>query len=213
MGELDPVTGRDLGVEPDRRAMGKRKHVWANRDRRQRGRDRSHVVQSAEPAGPGQVDTDLLDRFPGRRLEQIGISGPPPTTGKADLTGPGIICPLGPADEEEGIGVRGEDQGHGSPPAVRVRGFERGAPGQAPCQSGQRRGERVDQWPCEWQDPPQQPPAGGPSWLKSAGLPALAGRAGSDIRRSTFRSRHSGQLTVVPFRTNRSKSVPQEGQW
>jgi hypothetical protein len=48
--------------------------------------------------------------------------------------------------------------------------------------------------------------------LKSACFPAVAGRAGSDIRRSTFRSLHAGQHTIVPFRTSRSKSAPQDGQ-
>jgi len=163
--------------------------------------------------GEGQVDADLLRRLPCCRLDQVGIRGSPPPTRKADLSGPGIARTLGPADEEEGVWLRGQDQCDGRPPALRVQGLDGRTPGKAPRQSGEGRGERLGQWPCEWQDPPQQPPGGGPSLLKSVCFPAVAGRAGSDIRRSTLRSLHSGQLTVVPLRTSRSKSVPQEGQW
>ena len=73
--------------------------------------------------------------------------------------------------------------------------------------------ETIRQWECEWQPPPQQPPlAGGPSRLKSAGFPADPGRAGSDMRRSSFRPLHSGQVTVVSPRTSRSNRVSQESQ-
>lgn len=163
--------------------------------------------------GRGQVDTDFLGRLPDGRFDQIGVLRAPAAARQADLAGPRITRPFGPADEEDRIGIRREDQGDGGPPPVRLDRLDRLVPGEGFGDSGQRRGERVGQWLWEWQEPPQQPPGGGPSLLKSAGLPAVAGRAGSDIRRSTFRSLHWGQLTVVPFRTSRSKSEPQEGQW
>ena len=203
----------DFGVGADPGPSGERKDEGTDRDRGQHRRPRNDVAQCAKPVGRGQVDTDLLGCLPDGRFHQIGVLRAPAAARQADLAGPGITGPFGPADEKDRIGIRREDQGDGGPPPIRLGGLDRLVPGEAFGDSGQRRGKRVGQWLCEWQEPPQQPPGGGPSLLKSAGLPAVAGRAGSDIRRSTFRSLHWGHLTVVPFRTSRSKSEPQEGQW
>jgi hypothetical protein len=146
-------------------------------------------------------------------LDQIGVPSSAAAAREPDLAGPGITGTLSPADEEDRKGIGREHQGDGGPPPVRLDRLDRLVTGEAVGNAGQRGSERAGQWLCEWHAPPQQPPGGGPSLLKSAGLPAVAGRAGSDMRRSTFRSLHWGQLTVVPFRTSRSKSEPQEGQW
>ena len=145
-------------------------------------------------------------------MDQVGVPRSATTAREADLAGPRVTGTLSPADEENRKGIGREDQGDCGPSSVRLDRLDRVVSGEAVGNAGQRGGERVGQWLCEWQAPPQQPPGGGPSWLKSAAFPPVAGRAGSDMRRSTFRSLHWGQLTVVPFRTSRSKSEPQEGQ-
>lgn len=213
LGQLDPLRGGDLRVEPDGGAALNAEHVGANRDGRQGWRPGRDIVEDAETLGPGEVDPYFLGRFADRGVHQAGVPVGPAAARKTNLAGPGVVRPLGPADEEDGVGIRGENQRHCRPASLRVPSLDRRAPGKALGDTGEGRRERVGQWLCEWQDPPQQPPAGGPSLLKSAGFPAVAGRAGTDIRRSTFRSLHRGQATVVPFRTRRSKSEPQDGQW
>jgi hypothetical protein len=68
----------------------------------------------------------------------------------------------------------------------------------------------TSQWLWVWQPPPQHPPAGGPNRLElalslpngSAGLPLEAGRAVSDISRSSRCPWHWGQATLVSDRTS-----------
>jgi hypothetical protein len=70
--------------------------------------------------------------------------------------------------------------------------------------------ETAAQWLWVWQPPPQHPPpGGGPSRLRSACFPPVAGRAVSDMSRSSFRPRHWGQATVVSVRTSWSNSARQ----
>ncbi|HEY7614033.1 MAG TPA: hypothetical protein VH764_13610 [Gemmatimonadales bacterium] len=67
--------------------------------------------------------------------------------------------------------------------------------------------ETTGQWVWLWQPPPQQPPpGGGPSRLTSVCVPPVAGRAGIDISRSSFRPRQRGQATLVSLRTSWSNS-------
>ena len=211
--QLDPMGGGHFGVESQVQAGGKGKDERAHRDRWEDRSPWGHIVEGTYQRCPGEIDADLLGGFPDGRLDQVGVASAAATPWEPDLAGPGIAATLSPADEEDRKGVGSENEGDGSPSPVRLDRLDRLMSGEAVGDAGQRGGERLAQWLCEWHAPPQQPPGGGPSLLKSAGLPPVAGRAGSDMRRSTFRSLHSGQLTVVPFRTSRSKSEPQEGQW
>jgi hypothetical protein len=84
------------------------------------------------------------------------------------------------------------------------------------CKAIAKRREPGSQWLCVWQPPPQHPPpGGGPSRLTpalslpngSAGFPPEAGRAVSDMSRSSLRPLHWGQETVVSDRTSWSNSA------
>jgi hypothetical protein len=67
--------------------------------------------------------------------------------------------------------------------------------------------EPGNQWLWVWQPPPppppqHPPPGGGPSRLRSGCLPPEAGRAVTDISRSSLRPWHWGQATLVSERTS-----------
>jgi hypothetical protein len=69
------------------------------------------------------------------------------------------------------------------------------------------------QWLWVWHPPPQHPPlGGGPSRLTSACFPPVAGRAVSDMSRSSFRPWQLGQATLVSLRTSWSNSASQAVQ-
>jgi hypothetical protein len=118
---------------------------------------------------------------------------------------PGIAQALRAPDEQEGIRIRRDDDGDGCPDqgiALLVHCGPVG--GKSPAESGEASG----QWLCVWQPPPQHPPpGGGPSRLRSAGFPPEAGRAVSDMSRSSFRPRHPGHATLVSERTSWSNSA------
>ena len=123
------------------------------------------------------------------------------------MSRPWVAQTLGPPDQEQAVGIGREQNRHGGPDERATRGvYLRLVIGEALSEAEEPGGQC---W-WVWQEPPQQPPvAGGPRRLKSAGFPAEAGRAVSDIRRSSLRPRHPGQVTLVSVRTSCSNSVSQ----
>lgn len=126
------------------------------------------------------------------------------------MSGPGVSRAVGAADQKKRVWRGYENQRHRCPEQLGI-----GVIGGwlAPGEPFPKPLETIAQWLCEWQLPPQHPPLeGGPSRPKSAGFPAEAGRAVSDISRSSFRLSHSGQATVALPRTRRSNVVSQDEQ-
>jgi hypothetical protein len=150
-------------------------------------------------------EPNLLGGLTDRGGHEIGLGRVLPPPRQRDVAGPGISGALGAADQEQRVRVGSENDGDGRPD----EGFapilsRRAMAGETIAQAE----EIAGQWPWLWQPPPQHPPpGGGPRRLRSAGLPPVAGRAVSDIRRSSLRPWHWGQATLVSPRTSWSNSV------
>ena len=164
----------------------------------------------AEERRAVEDEADLLERLADSGLQQVGVSGLAAAARQRHVPRPGIAGVLGAADEEDRVG-RGRDDDRDRRPdqAGIVRTHHRLVPREALAQPGKAEA----QWLWEWHPPPQHPPpGGGPSRLKSAGFPAVAGRAVSDMSRSSFRPLQLGQATLVSERTSCSNSASQAAQ-
>jgi len=208
----DPVDGSDLIAQHQKWPLIQSEDKGSDSNRRKGNGPRNHVVECPQRLSIGQSEPNLFRGFADRGLEQTGITRFLASPRQANVPGPGIVNPFSSSDQQQGIRIRREDERDRRPRPLRVIRPDRLVPGELLRQPGEG-GRNLVQWLWEWQAPPQQPPpGGGPSLLKSAAFPPEPWRAGTDISRSTFRPEHLGQATLVPWRTNCSKSVPQEGQ-
>jgi hypothetical protein len=115
-----------------------------------------------------------------------------------------VALALGPADEQDGVGIRSEHDGH-----------RRERPAGLVGPDGSARGEPFEQelQATQWsgpQTPPQHPPGGGDSQTGTEDATrAVTAGAGMESRRSTFVPSQEGQRTLVSLRTSSSNKVPQ----
>jgi hypothetical protein len=210
MVEGDPTDGGDLGIGVERGPVRERKDEGTDRDGREHRCAGNDVIEAADELLARGGKTHLLGGLPNRGRDKIGVLRRLPAAGKRHMSRPWITQTLCPADQEQAVRIGRQQNRHGSPDERATRGiYLRLVIGEA-LPEAEEPGRQC--W-WLWQDPPQHPPdAGGPRRLKSAGLPAVAGRAVSDIRRSSLRPRHSGQATLVSERTSCSNSVSQAAQ-
>ena len=211
--EWDPARRRDLGVEPKLRPAVEREDVGADGDRWEGRGARDHVIEAAQQEFGAKHETHFFGGFADGGSHQVGLRRILPAAWKRHVPGPGVPGPIGAADQENRVRIGTEDDRDGGPdqriaPLVHPSAVN----GKATAKPG----EPGSQWPCVWQPPPQHPPpGGGPSRLRS--VPSLpnesgcfrpaAGRAVSDMSRSSLRPLHAGQATLVSDRTSWSNSA------
>ena len=183
--DRDPLRGGHFGVEREPGPVTQREHMGPDGDRGQDGIPGHDVVEGTDEMPTLERETNLLRGLPHGRREEVRLRRLLPTAGQSHVAGPGIAQPLRAADQEQGVGTRGQDDGDRGPQQwipslVRHRPVE----GEAIAKAG----EMTAQWLWLWQPPPQHPPpGGGPSRLRSVCFPAVAGRAVSDMSCSSFR--------------------------
>ena len=166
---------------------------------------RGEIVEDADDRSGVQIHAHLLPCLPPRGRGKIGIRLAPAAARQRQLTRPAVVFPLGAANEQNAVGVGGEDDGDGGAGPVRIALEARRPRGEPGRELG-----NPAQWSGPWQAPPQQPsPGGGPRRLQSEGFPEVTAGAGTERRRSTAPDPQPGQLTMVSLRTSSSKALPQ----
>jgi hypothetical protein len=202
--QWDPCCGRDFRAEE---GVGPTTGDEDERPDGDRGKDRSpgdHVLQGSGQVLIAEMETYFFPGFPKRGVQQIGIPALLPPAGQGHVPRPGIAATLGSADKKDRIRVGRQDNRDRRPKQRVVVIEDRLVLVQALAEAGQPFG----QCECDWQTPPQHPPCG--ATRLETGLPPLrAGRAGSEIKRSSSRPAHFGQTTDSLFRISCSNWVSQ----
>src|SRR3989454_5334220 len=79
------------------------------------------IVQHPQALRARQVHSRLLARLPNRRGLEVQVAGAVPAARESDLTGPGVVGPLGAPDEEDLETVRAFQQDEGDRGGAGVR--------------------------------------------------------------------------------------------
>jgi hypothetical protein len=153
----DPVRGSNFGVERERRAGREQKYVRANSDWGEYRCPGNYVVQGAGQMPRIEANAYLLVRLPDRGRQEISIPQFPPAARQRHVPTPGIARPLGPANQEDAVGLGSQHNRDGGPEQRFIVIYGRMVLGQTLAQASKAGG----QCECDWQPPPQQPPPGG----------------------------------------------------
>ena len=160
--QSNPPSRSDLGVQHQRRPRGREKYVGPDGYGRQDRSAGNDIVEGAGEVVAGELNSHLLGHLPNHGRQEILVPGFAPSTWKRHVAGPRVSGPLGPAYQQNGIGVRGDDDRYCGPYQRGIVVVGRLALGQALSQEG----KPAAQCECDPQLPPQQPPpGGGPSLL------------------------------------------------
>ena len=153
-----PMVCRDLSIEDQARASWGEKDERPNRDRRQHRGARYDVFQAPGEVTPGERHADLLFGLSHDGRNQVSVTRLLPPAGQCHVPGPGVPGTVRPADQQNGIGVRRENQCDRGPDQA---GIVIGAV----LQAGQALAQASAAWvQCECDPqlpPPQQPPPEG----------------------------------------------------
>lgn len=203
--ERDPPRGRDFGVERELRQAVEGEDVGTDGDRWERRGPGHHVVEAADQVLGPEHQPHLFGCLADGGSHQVGLGRALAAARKRHVSGPGITGPLGAPDQKNRVRVGSEyDRDRGPDERIAPLVHLSAVDGEAIAKPREPGG----QWLWVWQPPPQHPPpGGGPSRLRSARFPPEAGRAGSDMSRSSLRPLHSGQATLVSDRTSWSNSA------
>ena len=165
--------------------MAQREDMGSDGDGREDRRPRNDIIERPDQVLWAERESDLFGSLPHGRGEEVGLRGLLPAAGQGHVPRPGVACPLGATNQQQRIGIGGEDDSDRSPDQrIASVVHHRAMDGEAIAKTV----ETAGQWLWLWQLPPQHPPAaGGPSRLRSICLPPVAGRAVSDMSRSSFR--------------------------
>jgi hypothetical protein len=202
--ERDPSCRRDLGIEGKLGTMVEREDIGPDGDGREQRRPWHHVVEGAYQMLGTQDQSDFFGGLPDGGGHQVGVAGILPAARNRHVSRPGVARSLGAPDQKNRVRVgRDDDRDRGPHQGIAALVQRRPVAGEPIAELI----EPGSQWLWVWQPPPQHPPAGGPNRLKSEGLPLEAGRAVSDMSRSSLCPWHLGQATLVSDRTSWSNSA------
>ena len=118
--ERNPPRCRDFRVWVWCRLSRNSEHEGPRKDRDQRLAARGDIVEGAQHLGWGNRQSNLFPGFPDRGCEQMLIDGVAAAAGKPHVTGPGVPTAFGPANNQDGIGIRSDDEGNGSLANLRI---------------------------------------------------------------------------------------------
>ena len=113
--ERNPVRGRHLGVQAQRRSGAEREDEGPDGDGREQRRSRHHIVEAPDQVPGLERDTDFFGRLAYGRAHQIRLVRILAPAREGHVAGPRISRPLGATDEQDRVGVGSEDDGDGSP--------------------------------------------------------------------------------------------------
>jgi hypothetical protein len=77
-----------------------------------RGEDRdarNHIIQASHQVLAEKLDSNLFPSLANGGGQEILVARFAASSRKSHMAGPGISDPFGPADEEDGFGIRGQD--------------------------------------------------------------------------------------------------------
>jgi hypothetical protein len=178
-----------------------------DRDRGKHGSPGYHILQNSGQVLMAELETYFFPGFPKRRVQQVGVLALPPPARQGHVPRPGIPSALGSPDKEDGVRVGCQHNRDRRPKQRVVVIKDRLVLVQALAEARQPFG----QCECDWQLPPQHPPCGARR-LEAGLAPVRLGRAGSEIRRSSSRPAHFGQVTDSLLRISCSNWVLQAVQ-
>ena len=110
-----PLRGGDFGVGCGLEPAIENEDEWPDRDRWQDGGAGNDIVETAGELLRAQDETDFLLGLADGGGDEVGLGGILPSAGKRHVAGPGIPCPLGPADQQDRVGIGSEDDGDRCP--------------------------------------------------------------------------------------------------
>lgn len=110
----DPAGSGDFFVRIWLGLSGHGEHKGAGKYRDLRSTPRSHIVQRSEEVVGRQDKTDLFPGLSNGRGEQVLICRITAASRQSHVPRPGIPCSFGPPDDEYGIGIGTDYQGHRS---------------------------------------------------------------------------------------------------
>jgi hypothetical protein len=89
-------------------------------NRWEEGGPRRKIVQRADQRAGGEVEPDLFPGLPPGCIDELAITGSPSPARKSQVSGPSVALAVGPADQQNAVGIRRENQGDPSTRAIGV---------------------------------------------------------------------------------------------
>ena len=105
----DPGGGSHLPIQDKSGATWHKEDKRTNCHRRQDRRSRHDILKAAKQLLSPQLESYLLLGFSNGGCEELHILGLTAASRKGHLAGPGISHPIGASDEQDGIGIRSDD--------------------------------------------------------------------------------------------------------
>ena len=113
--QRNPPRPGHLGVEGEGRPLIQRENVGTDRDGREDRSPGHDIIEGADQVLAAEGEPDLLGGLPHGGGEKVRVSGLLPAPGQGHMAGPGVACTLGAANEQQGVGIGGEDNGDRRP--------------------------------------------------------------------------------------------------
>lgn len=105
---LPPGLG-DFTIEQERGAGLTEKHEGTDENRREKRRARGQIVQHADQRTGREVEADLLPGLPPGGIDKSGIARAPSSSWKGQVTRPLVSLAIGPAYQQDAVGIWSDD--------------------------------------------------------------------------------------------------------